>query len=244
MIQCYIVDDEIESVETLKNFINQTSYLSLAGTDINPLVAQNKIESGEVCCDVTFLGSSMDALSGLKLALLIQHKTLVVFTAKNERDAVSAFETGALDYMVKPLNYDRFLISAQKILTQIQQQRAVNVQTEKFFFVNDVIKKKLIRLRFDDIDYIESSHNYIKLYTGTKEHLAYSSLKELESFLPSGVFMRVHKSYIINRDKIESIDGNMIRMDNGAAILIGESFRKDFFNKLCSKLLKKKQSPS
>jgi DNA-binding LytR/AlgR family response regulator len=185
------------------------------------------------------LDIDMPELSGLELATLLRDKVYIVFITGHSNYGAAAFEYDAVDFIVKPVTYERFLKAIQKVKDRISVSGKSNSADDHTFYITDVLSKKLICLRYDEVDFMESSLNYVKIFTA-KQYMVHSSLKEMENSLPQPQFIRIHKSYIINSDRIESVNANMVKTKGGAVISVGESFKKSFFDELNKKFLKKK----
>lgn len=245
MISCYIVDDEDHAIEMLSKYIKRTPYLELLGTENNPLMALNSLSSGLITPDITFLDINMPQLSGMELSGLIHFNTLIIFTTAFSNYAIQAFENNALDYLMKPIGYDRFLKSVNK--AQLKKQTLVASDMDKtdddHFFVKSEMKGKMIKIDFNDIYYIETLQNYIHIHTVEGNHVTYLTMSEIYDKLPPNMFLRIHKSFIINQKRIKYIEGNRIFMENKRDVVIGQSYRKDFFDSINQKLIKSKRKP-
>ena len=241
MITCIIVDDEQTAIDLMKVFVNQTPFLSLVASTTNPIEAIEMIQSQPI--DLVFVDIQMPQLSGLSFAKIVQNKTKVIFTTAYSEFAIEAFELEAVDYLTKPIPYERFLKAVQKLLNQrvsipASQQVKLPQAEEDFVFVKTETKGKMIRINYKDICFAESLKNYITIHTKTEQVTTLMTMKDLEDKLPLEKFMRVHKSYIVALDKIKLIDGNQISLqDTKSLIPLGDSFRNDFFDTLDSKVL-------
>jgi DNA-binding LytR/AlgR family response regulator len=236
MIRCYVVDDEAASVSLLSKFINKTPTLELLGSSLNPLEALKKFQQNEIKADITFLDINMPEISGLELANLIKDYTHIVFTTAHTQYGLEAFDRDVIDYIAKPFGYERFLkaVSRYQKLKQSTQQPS---KKENYFFIKSDIKGKLIRVLIDKILYIESTTNYITIYTPTESYMTYITLTEAEEYLKPYDFVRVHKSIIVNPKNIKSIEGNKILLGNKLTILASPGYRKILSEKVNQSLL-------
>lgn len=241
MISCLIVDDEQAAIDLMTTFVKQTPFLSLVASTTNPIEAIGIVQSQPI--DLVFVDIQMPQISGLNFAKILQNKTKVIFTTAYSEFAIEAFELEAIDYLTKPIPYERFLKAVQKLLNQkvsipINPNLKVTPPEEEFVFVKTETKGKMIRVNYKDICYAESLKNYITIHTNSEQVTTLMTMKDLEDRLPTERFMRIHKSYIVALDKVRLIDGNQILLqDVKGYIPLGESFRNDFFDMLDSKVL-------
>lgn len=245
MITCYIVDDESHAIEVLASYIQKTPGLLLIGSQDNPLDALNQITSQEVVPDVTFVDVDMPQLSGVELSGLINKHTVIVFTTAFSDYAIQAFEKDAIDYLLKPITYERFLRSVNKIKERLSKQSASRGERdpEDYFYVKSETKGKMVRIEFDDIIYIQGLQNYITIHTPGEEHITYLTMKEINENLPASKFSRVHKSYIVNNQQVKVVEGNHIILKNKSSIPLGVSFRTTFLEGISEKLVMSKRRP-
>jgi DNA-binding LytR/AlgR family response regulator len=244
MVRCYVIDDESHAIKVLADYILKTAGLELMGTSTNPLESL-EIFRNQGYADITFLDIDMPQLSGLDVAGLIQLNTKIVFTTAFSHHAVEAFEKEALDYMVKPVSYTRFLKCINKLLSNNKENNEkITLKNDEYFFIQSETKGKMIKLKIPDILYIEGLKNYLRIETIDGKYITYLTLKEIEDKLPSENFIRVHKSYIVNLEKIKAITGNQIEIEKNRLVTIGPGYKEAFFLKLNNRLLKSKRSNS
>jgi DNA-binding LytR/AlgR family response regulator len=243
-LRAYIVDDEEHASKIITSYIEMTEGLELAGSELDPLIALNKLVTREIQADITFLDIDMPKISGIELAGMIEKQTEVIFTTAFEEYAASAFEGNALDYLVKPISYIRFLKAINKVRSKLSlEKNAVRLdKDERNFFIKTYPNNRLINIAFDDIIYVESKHNYIEFFLNEVSYLAYLTLLEVNGKLPVDKFIRIHKSYIINLEMMSLIEGNTVKMTSGKEIMIGPNYRKSFQEIISEKLLKTKRS--
>lgn len=233
MLNCYVVDDEIASVDIISDYINQTEGLHLLKASTN---SRDVIEvlSGPLKPDITFMDIDMPEINGLELAGIINNHTSVVFITSYPQYAIQAFEESAVDYLLKPVSYKRFLQSVAKV--QIRKvAEAANVRNDRFFFIRGHYKGHLININCDELIYAESLHNYVKLYTSKGHHITYLTMKELEFKLGMENFVRVHKSMLINIKMIQILDTNHVIMNDQKVIPIGRTYKSKLTGLLESK---------
>lgn len=239
MISCLIVDDEQSAIDILSTFVAKTPFLSLVGSITNPLEALGIIQSQPV--DLLFLDIHMPQLSGLDLLRMLKGKTNVILTTAYSEFAVESFELDALDYLLKPIAFERFLKAAQKALNTSLEPSPRWQPEEKaddYIFVKTESKGKMIKINFSDILYVEGLKNYLSINTSQESIVTLLNIKDLEERLPPRQFMRVHKSYIVSLDKIRAIDGNQILFKTMKAYVpLGETYRAAFFEALQQKVM-------
>jgi DNA-binding LytR/AlgR family response regulator len=231
ILNCWIVDDEPLAVSLLESYVNKVPFLKLTGKYSNALSAMQNIANEEV--DVLFLDIQMPEVNGMDFAHTISLHTRVVFTTAFSEYAVEGYRVNALDYLLKPFSFEEFVVAAKKAYNwfEIIKQKPIPELEKEREKVGIFVKSeyKYLHIIYDDILYIEGLKDYVKIYTldSLKPILSLMSLKQLEEDLPFGKFARVHRSYIINVDKISSINKNRIVI-NKKQIPIGETYKKQF----------------
>lgn len=232
---CIIIDDEAHAIEGLENYIATMPDFEILKTYTDSVKALKEIKTGPDV-DIIFLDVDMPTINGIDLAKEIRGSTdKLVFTTGHTEHAYEAFEVQANAYLLKPYSLGKFVIAINKLFpTQEGMDHAFqSVEVEKnddFFFVKSKIEKiKLVKIRFDDVISVESKLNYILITTLKDKFLTYITLGEIaKTLLIHPQFIQVHRSYIINYNHIESIEGNMIKMIDVQTINIGEHYRKAF----------------
>ncbi|MFD0749234.1 LytR/AlgR family response regulator transcription factor [Mucilaginibacter calamicampi] len=237
---CYIVDDELHAVEMLITYIAQTEGLELAGYSTNPLVALNEV-TGDNPPDVTFLDVEMPELSGLDFTELAGSHTRIVLTTAYQEFAVAAFEKEVFDYLLKPISYTRF----RKCIQRIERSNKTKAHREKrdFFYVKSDIKGKAVKVRVNDIIYVEGALNYVKIHQAKGAILSYLTLSEMLQYLPAEQFSRIHHSFIINNEKITTIEGGRVTLEGHIYVTLGRSYKETFLAQMSQSLLKSKRQP-
>lgn len=233
-LNCWIVDDEPLALELLNSYVQRTSFLNLTGKYSNAVQAMEKL-AGETV-DVIFLDIQMPEVNGMEFAQIIDEQTRIVFTTAFSEYALDGYKVNALDYLLKPFSYTDFLSASKRALKWHEMKKGA--QDSKDSASDGVFVRadyKLIHILYDDILMIEGLKDYIKIYS-TKEKrpiITLMSLKAMEEDLPAGRFIRVHRSYIISRSKISSIDKNRIIISEHQ-VPIGETYRKAFMDAINS----------
>ncbi|AZI27997.1 DNA-binding response regulator [Pedobacter sp. G11] len=232
MIRCLAVDDESYASDIIATFINKTPFLALVGTTTNAFEALNMVQEGKV--DLVFLDIQMPELTGIQFLKICGGKCKVILTTAYPEYALEGFDLDVVDYLLKPISYERFYkaaIKAQQIISPAQYD-VVNIPASAggndFIFIKGDTKNKFIKVNYDDILYIEGLKNYVSVYTASQRIITYQALRELEIDLPKPPFYRIHKSYIISLEKIKMIDGNTVYI-NDQSIPVGDTYKEEFF---------------
>ncbi|MBV8253312.1 MAG: response regulator transcription factor [Chitinophaga sp.] len=226
VLKCIVVDDEPLPLELLRDYIGKTPFLELAGVFSNPLEALAVLRSQPV--DLVFLDIQMPELNGLQLTELLGDHIKVILTTAYREFALEGFELNAIDYLLKPISFERFLKAATKALHAIPSPAEVPVlavETAAFIFVKTA--SKLQKVILEDILYIEGLKEYVAIHTTNGKVITLQNLKKLEAALPAKSFIRVHKSFIVAINKIESIERNRIYI-NAAVIPVGDLYKEVF----------------
>jgi DNA-binding LytR/AlgR family response regulator len=212
-ISCIIIDDEPLARKGLKEYIADTDFLQLTGEFDNPLKAADMISRGEV--QLLFLDIQMPKITGLEFFKTLQQAPPVIFTTAYPQYALDGFEVNALDYLVKPISFDRFLkatLKAKEYYEVREKNSAAARATSDYFFIK--ADNKLVKLEYDDILFAEALQNYVVIHTKEKKYMTYLTFRSVEDYLPTDKFIKTHKSYIVSAARIESIEGNEIRIGN------------------------------
>jgi DNA-binding LytR/AlgR family response regulator len=209
MLRCVIIDDEPIARKGLKEYMQDAPFLQLAGEFDNPLKAAELLMQEKI--DLLFLDIQMPKMTGLEFLKTLSHPPMVIFTTAYPQYAVEGFEWNAIDYLLKPFSFERFWKAVSKARTMqeaITQPVTAPAEPDHFFIKSD---NKLIRIAYDEVLFIEALQNYVAVYTTTgRKYITYITFHSIESQLPTGRFIRTHKSYIVAAGKVESIEGNEI----------------------------------
>ena len=232
-LTCWIIDDEPLAIELLESYVAKTTFLKLTGSYSSPIQAMQDATTQSV--DIIFLDIQMPEISGMEFARFIKDETRIIFTTAFSEYALEGYRVDALDYLLKPTTYTKFLEATKKALKWfVMKESATNKssilslgQEEEQMFVK--ADHKLIRILYKDILYIEGWKDYVKIHLTDKPHpiLSLMSMKGLEESLPSTKFIRIHRSFIIQKNKIESVSKNRV-MIGDKELPIGESYKEEF----------------
>ena len=233
-LRCLVVDDDPLSVQVVLNCIANTPFLAAAGSFTNPVEAAESLRTDPV--DLLFLDVEMPVLSGLDLLRTLQHPPLVVLITSSKNYAVAAFEQAVVDYLVKPVSYPRFLQASQKALEATERQAAASADAIEapapdadYTFVK--VDNKLVRVNFDDVRYVEALGDYVHVVTGQSKLIVYSTMKAVEEKFPTSRFTRVHRSFIVNFNRIQALEDNSVIVD-GKHIPVGQTYVREVMQRL------------
>ncbi|HOY04687.1 MAG TPA: LytTR family DNA-binding domain-containing protein [Saprospiraceae bacterium] len=228
-IRCLLVDDEHFALSLLEKFIADTPGLELVAACKSPIRAVEVLQSEPV--DLLFLDIQMPVLSGTNLLRTISRKPVTIFTTAYPQHAVEAFDLNAVDYLLKPFSFERFTQAVDKALTLLrQQQNGLTGKPEGFLTVK--ADRKWVKIAFADIRYIEGWKEYVKIFTGTEKVITLESLNNLENLLPDTHFLRVHKSFIVAKDRVQKLDGEVLILENGTRIPVARARKKEVLTDL------------
>ncbi|MFQ5446945.1 MAG: LytR/AlgR family response regulator transcription factor [Saprospiraceae bacterium] len=209
-LSCLVIDDEPVARKGIAGYVAQIPFLSLAGSCKSALEASEILHRQPI--DLLFLDIQMPDITGIEFMRSLEHPPAVIFTTAYRDYAIEGFELNALDYLVKPISFQRFLKAANKALSYFEMQRPAAPSEQAagpgYFFIKS--DGQFIKIKLDDVLYFESEKDYVFIYTTQKRYLTLLSLKQLEKELPPDKFVRVHRSFIVSLDKVDLIDGNRL----------------------------------
>ncbi|TXN38411.1 response regulator transcription factor [Flagellimonas hymeniacidonis] len=222
-LRVIIIDDEPLAINVLKNYVEQVKQLELIQTFSNAVDATTFLQENEV--DIIFLDINMPILDGLDFLESLHVSPMIVITTAHEEYAIKSYELEAIDYLVKPIPFPRFLKTINRItsLKQSSAKLASQPSNEKPSIFVKVDKKKLQKIFIDEIVVVESLKDYIRIKTTSAKYIIHRTLGSFTDELPSDKFLRIHRSYTIAIDKIEAIEGNSVEVD-GIRYTIGRSY--------------------
>lgn len=242
-IKCLIVDDEPLAQVVIETHLKQIPQLILVGKCNSAIEAFEVLHKEEI--DLLFLDINMPIISGINFIKSLKIAPKVIFTTAYTEYAVEAFALDVVDYLVKPIAFERFEQAVQKALQALQVATPIASKTiptsidttepisntKNYTFIK--VDGKLVKLKYDEIVYIEGMKDYLKIVCKQQQLVVHSTFKNMEEILPQNLFVRVHKSYIIALEHIKTIDGNIILMNKEhATIPIGQSYKDELFAKL------------
>jgi DNA-binding LytR/AlgR family response regulator len=230
-IRCIIIEDEPLAVKVLSDYIAQTPFLQLDSTFRDALLATDYLRHNNI--DLIFLDIHLPKLKGMAFLKTLSNPPAVVITTAYHQYALEGFNLNVTDYLLKPFEFERFLTAVTKVRTVRTSlpsptgHAVQNPETRDYIFIT--VQKKRVKILFSEIVFIESQREYIKITTTRNEYISKMSTHEIEALLPSHLFLRVHRSYIVAIRRIESYTAEMIEI-NGTSIPIGKGYRDSMEN--------------
>jgi len=233
-INCLIVDDEPIARDILENYCKHLSNLNVVAACSNALEAKAALQHYTI--DVIFLDINMPILDGISFAKTLRAQPQIIFTTAYKEFAADAFDLAACDYLLKPFSFDRFIIAIDKALEKLkpglqnsQSPKSMAREKEDFLFIK--ADSKIYKILFDELLYAEAQGNYTKITTTNTALMPKMAFSSFEESLPKALFFRTHRSFIINKSKIERIEGNRIFIKN-TEIPIGSNYRNQLLKDL------------
>lgn len=231
MIRCLVIDDEPLAIDILKDYISKIPSLSLIKTFENPLEALNLVAEGDI--DLVFLDVQMPQLSGIQFLKIANNKCKIILTTAYTQYALDGFNLDVIDYLLKPIAFERFYKSVQKFIdtqpTLASNKQNTSPEASDFIFVKT--EHKIQKIYTQHITHIEGLKDYISIYTATERIITLQNMKKMEDILSPSQFLRVHKSYIVAINKIDSIERSRITIGD-KIIPIGDTYRDVFYERI------------
>ena len=225
-IKCLVIDDEPQAREVIKRYINQVPLLTLAGESANAMEAMHLLQTKTV--DLIFLDIHMPQMKGTDFLKLLKHPPKVILTTAHPDYALEGYELDVMDYLLKPITFDRFLKAVQKaihhVALRVETQQLSPPAPKKEPFVYFRADRKMVKVLLDDIYYIESMKDYIKIITTDGTLVTKQSMSSVEAMLPEDQFLRTHRSFIVSLKKIRSYNNELIDVEK-TEIPIGKLYR-------------------
>jgi len=229
-IRCIVIDDEPLAIEIIESYIEKIPYVELAGKFSNAIDALQYLKSNKV--DLMLLDIQMPELTGIQLMKVLDNPPQVIFTTAFDNYAIKSYELDAVDYLLKPIEFDRFLKAIEKSWKRIERSQSVEVNKveqgvpkDTFIFIKT--EHRVQRVEISEILYIEGMKNYLRVVTRTDKFMTLQNFKSICELLPVNQFIRVHKSFVVAVDKIDSIERSRIKIGK-QLIPIGDTYKKDF----------------
>jgi two-component system LytT family response regulator len=238
ILKCIAVDDEPLALDIIEDYIAKVPFLELVKRTENAIEALQLVQAGGI--DLVFLDIQMPDLTGIQFLKIANGKANYILTTAYSQYALESYDLNVSDYLLKPIAFDRFYKAVEKVRSQMQKEEtaapvaevappvvtATAAPAQDFIFVKT--EHKIQKIQLDDILYIEGLKDYISIFTKTERIITLQNMKKMEETLPKGEFIRVHKSYIVSLDKVESIERSRISI-KGKVIPIGDTYRDEFF---------------
>jgi len=234
-IRCVITDDEPFARKGLRGYIEKIDILELVGECKNAIELNNLLQTTKV--DLLFLDIEMPYLSGLDFLANMENPPLTIITSAYEKYALKSYEFHVSDYLLKPVSFARFMKAINNIQITIEKA-GTKIDPRSYIFVRS--NKQLKKIIFEQILFVESLENYININTLSSKEIVSIPLKQFWEILPQDLFMQVHRSYIVNVNKIDAVVGNQLRIGD-KMIPIGRSQREDVMNRLSNYIISHKK---
>jgi DNA-binding LytR/AlgR family response regulator len=242
------VDDEFLARQLLSGYIEKVPFLELVGKCENAFEVMSILETEKI--DLLFLDINMPDLNGINFIKTLKNRPEIIITTAYSEYAVEGYQLDVIEYLLKPIFFDRFVQASTKAKDMISLKKSAQSATktifslpkledtypyeasqeDKYFFIKTG-SQKIVRIHFDDIIYIESLHEYVRIHLHSEKHIIYHSLKNMLECLPAQQFIQIHRSHIVNFDKIDAIEGPIIKA-RGVELRIGKNYRDDLFNRI------------
>ena len=217
--RCIIIDDEPLAIRVIESHLSKIKSFEVVATFTNPLEAMEVMQTGDI--DVLFLDINMPLINGMDFIKTLHNPPLIVMTTAYREYAVESFELDVLDYLVKPIPFTRFMKTVNKINNTLSLSNGNSDDDRLHTFIK--IDKKLVKVYLDEVFYVESLKDYIKITTTSGTHLVHQTLTSFTESLPNDQFIRVHRSYTISISQVSAVIGNMVEI-NGTQIPIGRNY--------------------
>jgi two-component system, LytTR family, response regulator len=231
-MHCIIIEDEPLAIEKLKGFILQVPFLELDGYFENAIDGLTYLKTHST--DLIFLDIQMDKLTGIQMLEILSPKPYIIITSAYSEFALKGYELSVTDYLLKPYSFERFLASVNRVFDSFSSHKDIEPKDGiTNFFVKT--EYRLENVKFDNILYIEGMQNYLQIHLPNRKIMTKQSFRSIMEQLPKQHFVQVHKSYVVQLSKIESIENNRIKIAD-AIIPIGDTFRNTFFERIKSKV--------
>jgi len=224
-INCIAIEDEPLALKKLAGFINKIEYLSLCQTFDNAIEAISYLKRNSV--DLIFLDIQMEEFTGIQFLETIKQRPKVIITTAYDKYAVKGYELDVADYLLKPFTFERFVQAVEKVFNAINE-KLTSVSNDYVFVKTE---HRLEKIKVSEILYVEGMNEYLRIVTEEKKIMTLLNFKSIEEILPKDNFIRVHKSYLVAIDKIESIERNRIKI-NKTLVPISDTYKERFFSKI------------
>ena len=235
ILKCLIVDDEPPAIRLLEKYVAKIPFLELVGTSTSSLQALSILEQETI--DLVFLDIQMPELTGLQLSKIIKGKTKIIFTTAYSQFALDSYDVNAVDYLLKPFEFERFYEAVKKVATtSVSPIAEVPKNTSEYLFVKTDGKNNFEKIEVKDILYIEALRNYVVIHLVANQIITNNTLKNIEELLPKSEFVKTHKSFIVALRHITKTDSLSVYI-NSIDIPIGDTYKKELFELIQHKKL-------
>lgn len=229
-IRCIIVDDEPPAIRLLEKYVSKVSFLELVTSTVSPIEALGLIDNADI--DLVFLDIQMPELTGIQLSKIVKGKTKIIFTTAYPQFALESYELNAIDYLLKPFEFERFyqaVLKAKNENSTVKKQ--LEPQTDTYLFIKTDGKNNFEKVYVKDICYIEGLRNYVAIHLKDTSIITHNTLKSIEEYLPKEQFVKTHKSFIVSMKHIHKTDSLSVYV-NDKSLPIGDTYKKVFFERV------------
>lgn len=232
--RCIIIDDEPLAINVISNYLDQMNDFILADTFNNALDGLNYLSNNVI--DLIFLDINMPIMDGLTFIKSLDHEPMIIITSAHEEFAVKSYELDVLDYLVKPISLPRFIQSLNKVYKNSNKIKSPQLSNERPFIFIKIDKKKMQKVFLDELLVIECLKDYLKIITTTKNHIIHETLSNFTEQLPLDKFIRIHRSFTVSIDKIDTVEGNSVEV-GGIRYVIGRTYVKEVKDRILNWLV-------
>jgi DNA-binding LytR/AlgR family response regulator len=227
-LNCLIIDDEPVARNGMEEYVKEVEFLNLLGKCENPVKATSYLNESSV--DLLLLDIHMPKISGIDFLKTLKNPPMVIFTTAYSEYALQGYSLDVIDYLMKPVSFDRFLKAVQKARDFHALKHQQKPASDEYFFIK--CDSKFERINFNEVLFVESLQNYVVINTAEKKYITYLTLSAVEEQLPSSQFMKVHKSFLIALNKVKAIEGNEILIQNGSRVPISRNLKDEVMNRI------------
>ena len=231
MLSCIIIDDEPYAIKLLEKYIERIPTLSLLSSFVDVYQAHSFLKDNPI--DIIFLDIEMPGINGLEFTYLVPESVNVIFTTAYSEHAIESYNKGAIDYLLKPIHFDRLALAVNRVLRNKTSKDNTDTSVSRDLYIKE--GRKFIHLQVDDVFYIKGLKDYVEFRTKQKKYIVLDNLKRLERQLPAD-FMRVHYSYIINCEKIEEFKDNHVLILNDQ-VPVSKKYQEDFIARIKKRMI-------
>ena len=228
-LRCLVVDDEPFSIEIIQNYIDKVPGLFLTEKCLNAIDALHFMHEHPV--DLLFLDINMPEVSGIQMLSSLVDPPLVVFTTAYPEYAIEGFNLDAVDYLLKPFGFERFMKAVNKVYNRISELQGIKNKSEETDFIMIRADKRDYKINLSDIQFIQAKGDYLKITSSERSYLTHETMQNMIQLLPDHRFLRIHKSFIISIDRIKYIEGNQVFIEN-ESLPVGKVYREDLMKTL------------
>ncbi len=230
-LTCFVIDDHISAAEKIAEYIKRAGLL-LLGLQTDPVVAMEEIRMMNDKPDVVFLDISMPVMNGLEVAEQLKEIAAVIFTTAHRSYAPESYKLNAVYYLLKPVTYDDFLVAVNKVMVSLSLANAPQIARKEFITIPGFGKGGIIRIKADEIIYLKSAEHYVEIFSTSKNYIVHRSMRTILGELGGYPFIRVHKSYAVNIQKVIEVKDNTIYLNGGLKVDLGSSYKDEFLKLL------------